>query len=66
MTIEGKNLGWKIIFLTPVSSFKITEARPVSDPVPAVVGTAIIGAIFWESALVQLSPTSSKSHIGSV
>ena len=46
MTIEGKNLGWKIIFFTPVSSFKITDARPVSDPVPAVVGTAIMGAIF--------------------
>ena len=28
------------------------------------VGKAIIGAIFSEFALVQLSPTSSKSHMG--
>ena len=33
------------MFLTPVSSLRITEARPVSEPVPAVVGTAMIGAI---------------------
>ena len=45
ITIEGKNFGWKIIFFIPSSSFKITEALPVSDPVPAVVGIAIIGAI---------------------
>ena len=64
ITIDGKNFGWKIIFLTPVSSFKITDALPVSEPVPAVVGTAMIGAILSELALVQLSPTSSNSHIG--
>jgi len=34
--------------------------------VPAVVGTAIIGAILSEFALVQLSPISSKSQIGNV
>ena len=44
----------------------MTDARPVSEPVPAVVGTAIIGAIFFVLALVQLSPTSSKSQIGKV
>ena len=31
----------------------IAEALPVSEPVPAVVGTAIIGEIFFSSALVQ-------------
>jgi len=35
----------KNYFFTPVCSFTIAEALPVSDPVPAVVGTAIIGAI---------------------
>ena len=29
----------------------IAEALPVSEPVPAVVGTAIIGDIFLSSAL---------------
>jgi len=42
----------------------ITRARPTSDPVPAVVGTATIGAIFVESARVHQSPMSSKSHTG--
>jgi len=31
----------------------IAEALPVSEPVPAVVGTAIIGEIFFSSALFQ-------------
>ena len=31
----------------------IAEALPVSEPVPAVVGTAIIGAIFFSFALFQ-------------
>ena len=31
----------------------IADARPVSDPVPAVVGIAIIGEIFFVSALFQ-------------
>ena len=43
MTIDGIILGWKITFLVCVSSLVITEARPVSEPVPAVVGTAIDG-----------------------
>jgi hypothetical protein len=29
----------------------IAEALPVSEPVPAVVGAAIIGAMFFSSAL---------------
>ena len=37
----------------------MTDARPTSDPVPAVVGIAIIGGIFSGSALRQLSPSSS-------
>ena len=53
ITIEGKNFGWKIIFFTPFSLLIIADARPVSDPVPAVVGTAIIGAILFSSALFQ-------------
>ena len=52
--------------LQPVFSFKITEALPVSEPVPAVVGTAMIGAILSGLAFFQLSPTSSKFHIGNV
>jgi len=40
----------------------ITEARPTSEPVPEVVGTATIGATAAAFTRVQLSPTSSKSH----
>ena len=40
----------------------MTPARPTSEPVPAVVGTATIGAIPAASARVHQSPTSSKSH----
>ena len=43
ITIDGIILGWKITFLVCVSWLVITEARPVSEPVPAVVGTAIEG-----------------------
>ena len=47
ITIEGKIFGWNIIFLIPLSLLMIAEARPVSEPVPAVVGIAIIGEIFF-------------------
>ena len=47
-----------------MSSLRITEARPVSEPVPAVVGTAMIGAILSLLAFFQLSPISSNSQIG--
>ena len=53
ITIEGKNLGGKIIFFTPFFLFIIADALPVSEPVPAVVGTAIIGAILSVFALFQ-------------
>ena len=53
MTIEGKNFGWNIIFFTPVFLLIIADALPVSEPVPAVVGIAIIGAILSPFALFQ-------------
>ena len=34
-----------MIFFSRVSSRVITPARPTSEPVPAVVGTAMIGAM---------------------
>ena len=37
--------GWKMIFLVCVASSVMTPARPTSEPVPAVVGTATIGAM---------------------
>ena len=49
-----------------VASLVITEARPTSEPVPDVVGTAITGTMPFGSTRFQLSPTSSKSHIGRV
>ena len=42
-----------LLFFIPVFLLTITVALPVSDPVPAVVGTAMIGAILLESALFQ-------------
>ncbi len=45
MTMAGSSFGWKMIFLVCVSSLVSTPARPTSEPVPAVVGTATIGAI---------------------
>ena len=53
MTIDGKNFGWKIIFFIPVFELIIADALPVSEPVPAVVGIAIIGEIFFSFALFQ-------------
>ncbi len=53
-------------FFVCVLSLPITPARPTSDPVPAVVGTAMIGNIPSGSARVHQSPTSSKSQIGRV
>ena len=51
-------------FLAWVSGCVITPARPTSEPVPAVVGTAITGAIVAALARVHQSPTSSKSNSG--
>ena len=55
-----------MIFLVCVASSVMTPARPTSEPVPAVVGTATIGAMPFGSARVHQSPTSSKSHTGRV
>ena len=51
-----------MIFFSWVSGWVTTPARPTSEPVPAVVGTAMIGAIFEASALVHQSSTSSSSN----
>ena len=45
ITTFGIIFGWKMIFLVCVVSSVRTPARPTSEPVPAVVGTATIGAI---------------------
>ena len=46
------------------ASWVITPARPTSEPVPAVVGTAMIGAIPSVLARDHQSPMSSKSQTG--
>ena len=61
ITTFGIILGWKMIFLT-WSGLVSTAARPTSEPVPAVVGTATTGAIASASARVHQSPMSSKSQ----
>ena len=66
MTISGIIFGWKMIFFSCVSSLVMTLARPTSEPVPAVVGTATTGAMPLGSARVHQSPMSSKSHKGRV
>ena len=45
MTMPGIIFGWKMIFFWCVSSLRMTPARPTSLPVPAVVGTATMGAM---------------------
>ena len=66
ITCAGSIRGWKITFLVRVARLVMTPARPTSEPVPAVVGTATIGAMPDGSARVHQSPMSSKSHIGRV
>ena len=66
ITIFGIISGWKMTFLVCVVSSVMTPARPTSEPVPAVVGTATIGKMPLGSARVHQSPMSSKSHIGRV
>ena len=66
ITTVGSTLGWKMIFFTCVAELVMTLARPTSDPVPAVVGTATVGAMASASARVHQSPTSSKSQTGRV
>ena len=66
ITTFGIIFGWKMIFFVCVSSSVMTPARPTSEPVPAVVGTATIGAMPSGSARVHQSPMSSKSQTGRV
>ena len=66
ITTLGIISGWKITFLVWVVSSVMTPARPTSEPVPAVVGTATMGKMPLGSARVHQSPISSKSHIGRV
>ena len=62
MVTTGSSFGWKMIFFLWVAELVSTPARPTSDPVPAVVGTAMIGAIFVASARVYQSSISSRSQ----
>ena len=55
-----------MIFLVWLAGSVMTAARPTSEPVPAVVGTATMGAMASESARVYQSSRSSKSQIGRV
>ena len=64
MTIFGSIRGWKMILFSCASTSLITLARPTSEPVPAVVGTAITGRILAGSASLKLSPTSSNAQSG--
>jgi hypothetical protein len=66
MTMAGSIFGWKMTFLVFVSVLVMTPALPTSEPVPAVVGTATMGAMASAFARFHQSPTSSKSHIGRV
>ena len=45
MTTDGRTLGWNMIFFSWLCELVITLARPTSEPVPAVVGTATMGAM---------------------
>ena len=55
ITIAGIILGWAKIRFVSTASSVIKPARPVSEPVPAVVGTAITGAML---SLLILGPPS--------
>ncbi len=55
MTSPGSMRGWKMIFLVWSRSSVITAARPTSEPVPAVVGTATTGAMPSTSTRVYQS-----------
>jgi hypothetical protein len=61
----GIRSGWKMIFFLWVALLVSTPARPTSDPVPAVVGTASVGAILARSARVHQSSMSSRSQTSS-
>ena len=62
ITTTGSIFGWKMIFLVRSRTSVITDARPTSEPVPEVVGTATTGAMPPASARVHQSSRSSKSQ----
>ncbi|MNR08206.1 hypothetical protein D3C85_1243510 [compost metagenome] len=64
MTMAGSILAWKMMRLICAWSSVITAARPTSEPVPAVVGTATTGAMPATLTRLALSPMSSKSQSG--
>ena len=64
MTTAGSIFAWKMMRLTCSRSSVMTEARPTSEPVPAVVGMATTGAMPATFTRRWLSPTSSKSQSG--
>ena len=64
ITLFGSISGWKITFLILLMLSVKTPALPTSEPVPAVVGIAIIGNIPSVFALFQLSLKSSNSQTG--
>jgi hypothetical protein len=66
MTSEGSIFGWKMMRLVWSVVLVRTAARPTSDPVPAVVGTASSGWMTFASARVHQSPMSSRSQTGIV
>ncbi|MNL18496.1 hypothetical protein D3C87_1396410 [compost metagenome] len=43
--MDGSMRAWKMIRFTWADSSVMTDARPTSEPVPAVVGTATTGAM---------------------
>ncbi|MNT77759.1 hypothetical protein D3C72_2169090 [compost metagenome] len=45
ITMDGSMRAWKMIRFTWADSSVMTDARPTSEPVPAVVGTATTGAM---------------------
>ena len=66
MTMTGSIFGWNMMRLVWSSRFVITPARPTSEPVPDVVGTAMTGAMPSAFARVYQSSRSSKSQMGRV
>ena len=62
----GSMLAWKMIFFVWSRSSVTTAARPTSEPVPAVVGTATQGAMPATSTRSHQSSRSSKSKSGRV
>ena len=65
ITRPGIIAGWKMIRLTWSPRVSVmAEARPVSEPVPEVVGTATTGTMPASPTRVHQSSRSSKSQMG--